>query len=84
MGSALQQRHEPRVTVASPCRQICVMDAATGFCIGCGRTLAEIAAWSRLDDTGKRAILADLRRRLGEHADALSLSQAETRRAPRA
>ncbi|PZW48383.1 hypothetical protein C8P66_105132 [Humitalea rosea] len=29
----------------SPCKQICVLDAAGRVCLGCGRTLAEIAAW---------------------------------------
>ena len=33
------------------------MDAATGLCRGCSRTLDEIAAWSRLDDTARLAIL---------------------------
>ena len=31
-----------------------------GVCIGCFRTLDEIAEWSRLDDAGKRAVLAAL------------------------
>jgi predicted Fe-S protein YdhL (DUF1289 family) len=34
------------------------MDAATGYCIGCWRTIDEIAAWSRLSDDEKRAVLA--------------------------
>jgi hypothetical protein len=29
----------------SPCTKICTLDAATGFCLGCGRTNAEIARW---------------------------------------
>ena len=33
--------------IESPCVSICVMDAATGWCIGCGRTLAEIARLAR-------------------------------------
>jgi predicted Fe-S protein YdhL (DUF1289 family) len=31
----------------SPCTNICRMDPATGWCLGCGRTIAEITAWSR-------------------------------------
>ena len=31
-----------------------------GVCIGCFRTLDEIGEWSRLDDAGKRAVLAAL------------------------
>lgn len=31
--------------VASPCINICEMDAATGWCRGCARRLDEIAGW---------------------------------------
>ncbi|WP_124093468.1 DUF1289 domain-containing protein [Burkholderia gladioli] len=44
--------------VASPCTAICRIEPATGWCVGCGRTLEEIAAWRDLDDAGRRAILA--------------------------
>lgn len=53
---------------ASPCINVCVIDATTGLCAGCGRTLAEIAAWSGLDDGERRKIMAELperRARLG-------------------
>ena len=46
--------------VPSPCIDVCRMDAASGLCAGCLRTLDEIAAWSQLDDDGKRAVLAAL------------------------
>ncbi len=46
--------------VASPCISVCVMDASGGLCIGCFRTLDEIAAWSVLDAGAKRAVLAAL------------------------
>jgi uncharacterized protein len=49
--------------VASPCISVCVMDAASGLCIGCWRTLDEIAAWGTLDADGKRAVLAAIRER---------------------
>ena len=42
--------------VASPCIDVCRMDDATGWCIGCLRTLDEIAAWSALGDADKRAV----------------------------
>ncbi len=42
----------------SPCISVCRMAAATGLCQGCLRTLDEIAAWSTLDDAGKRAVWA--------------------------
>lgn len=42
--------------VPSPCVSVCRMDAATGLCEGCCRTIDEIAAWSALDVEGRRAV----------------------------
>jgi predicted Fe-S protein YdhL (DUF1289 family) len=42
--------------VPSPCVDICRMDAATGWCEGCMRTIDEITVWSRLDDGAKRGV----------------------------
>ena len=53
--------------VASPCIQVCAVDAASGLCLGCRRTLAEIAGWSRLTEA-ERAAHADFVVQLGEHA----------------
>ena len=44
--------------VASPCTNVCRMDPASGWCVGCRRSLDEIAAWSRMDDAQKRAVWA--------------------------
>ena len=54
--------------VASPCTSVCRMDARTGWCEGCLRTLDEIAAWSGLGDADKRRVwlLLDQRRASGE------------------
>ena len=46
--------------VASPCNDVCRIDEANGWCVGCWRTIDEIAAWSALDDAAKRALLAEL------------------------
>ena len=32
------------------------MDASTGWCEGCLRTIDEIASWSSIDDDAKRAV----------------------------
>ncbi len=42
--------------VPSPCINICRMEATSGLCEGCRRTIDEIATWSSLDDDGKRAV----------------------------
>ena len=46
--------------VPSPCVNVCRMDAGTGWCEGCLRTLDEIGAWSQLGDIDKRAVWATL------------------------
>ena len=47
-------------SVASPCTSVCRLDAASALCVGCARTLDEIASWSVLDDDARRAIVAAL------------------------
>lgn len=43
-------------SIASPCVNICQMDAATGWCRGCGRTIPEIMNWSAKPLEERRAI----------------------------
>jgi len=47
---------KPGEDVPSPCMSVCRMEAATGLCEGCLRSLDEIAAWSSMDDAGKRRV----------------------------
>ncbi len=47
----------------SPCISVCAMDITSGLCRGCLRTLDEIAAWSKLDDEGKRVVWAHIEQR---------------------
>jgi predicted Fe-S protein YdhL (DUF1289 family) len=44
---------EPSAT--SPCVRVCALDERTGVCLGCGRTLAEIAAWSSMSEAERLA-----------------------------
>ncbi|MEP7283425.1 MAG: DUF1289 domain-containing protein [Rubrivivax sp.] len=46
--------------VRSPCIDVCQMDAASGWCEGCLRTIDEIIAWGQLDDAAKRAVWIEL------------------------
>lgn len=52
------------VSIETPCVNICVIDAATGFCAGCGRTGAEIGAWIGMQPAQRREIMALLPARL--------------------
>lgn len=54
--------------VASPCTSVCRMNARTGRCEGCQRTLDEIAGWSSMSDDAKRGVLKALPLRRREHA----------------
>jgi uncharacterized protein len=58
------------MSVPSPCIDVCKMDPATGWCQGCRRTLAEIAAWGSLDDEGKRRVWRLLAQRREAQANA--------------
>ena len=49
--------------VSSPCINLCQLDQDGRFCRGCFRTLEEIAAWSRVSNDEKRAIVAAANRR---------------------
>lgn len=44
----------------SPCVRVCVIDPASGLCIGCHRSRGEIAGWSGLDPEARQAILTAL------------------------
>jgi predicted Fe-S protein YdhL (DUF1289 family) len=46
----------------SPCVNVCTLDAQK-VCIGCGRTIEDIAVWSRLGDEERRAVCERAARR---------------------
>ena len=65
-------RHDPRPEgpssdavwrrneIESPCVKVCVIHPAARLCVGCHRSIEEIAAWSRLTADERRAIMAEL------------------------
>jgi uncharacterized protein len=50
--------------IASPCNKICTVEPVSALCIGCGRSLTEIANWIGLSDDDRSRIMAELPRRL--------------------
>lgn len=52
-----------RGPVPSPCIDVCTMNARTGLCDGCQRTLDEIACWSTATEEEKRAVWIIIRQR---------------------
>jgi uncharacterized protein len=49
---------------STPCIRLCTLDPVTGLCLGCGRTLDEIAAWASLDEPTRRSVMSALPARL--------------------
>lgn len=50
--------------IASPCVKVCAVDGVTGLCMGCGRTLKEIAQWGAMTPAERAAIMAALAGRM--------------------
>lgn len=44
----------------SPCIKVCVIDPGSRLCVGCARSLDEIAGWSTMSDATRQRIMADL------------------------
>ncbi len=53
--------------IESPCIRICIVDGPTGLCLGCGRTLPEIAQWGRMTDEQRGTIMAGLAERMTQN-----------------
>ena len=44
----------------SPCIKVCQMDPRRGVCLGCCRTLDEIAGWGAMTDAERERVLGML------------------------
>jgi len=49
--------------VKSPCIKVCQMDPQRGLCLGCARTLDEIARWATMTDAEREQVLRELEQR---------------------
>src|SRR5262245_56171531 len=56
--------------VETPCVNLCLLDPATGTCLGCRRPLAEIASWASMSDAERRAVMGAVAARLARRAEA--------------
>ncbi len=65
MGEIKKERElmQSDVTVASPCNNHCIMNAANNYCDGCFRTIEEIIHWSVYSDEEKKQVLQKVERR---------------------
>ena len=55
----------PPRPIRTPCIQVCAVDGESGLCLGCYRTLKEIASWARLEDAERERVMAELSARRG-------------------
>lgn len=46
--------------IETPCIKVCKIDDATGWCLGCGRTLAEIGRWTQISDAERASVMRAL------------------------
>ena len=46
--------------IETPCIKICTVDPDSGLCVGCNRTLDEIANWASYTHAERRTIMAQL------------------------
>jgi uncharacterized protein len=53
--------HQP---IKTPCVKVCVVDGHSGACLGCGRTLGEIAQWARFSDDQRDQVMTLLPARI--------------------
>lgn len=66
--------------IVSPCVGVCQINAETGYCLGCWRTLKEVARWGRYSEQEKRDVLSELHKRRGS---SVPRQRRETRRRAR-
>ncbi|MGH3631540.1 MAG: DUF1289 domain-containing protein [Sciscionella sp.] len=50
--------------IETPCVKICTLDADRNLCLGCGRTIAEIAAWSGMSTAERERLMSVLPARM--------------------
>jgi predicted Fe-S protein YdhL (DUF1289 family) len=44
----------------TPCVKVCTLDARSGPCLGCGRTLDQIARWASMSEAERTRVMAEL------------------------
>ena len=55
-------------TIASPCISVCQVDDATGYCIGCYRSMDEIRDWPIMSAAEKTEVLSRIAERKAARA----------------
>ena len=50
--------------IESPCVNICTLDTRSGLCLGCGRSISEIAHWTDMSGAERARVMRELPARL--------------------
>ena len=60
--------------IKTPCVEICTLDARSGLCLGCGRTIDEIARWTAMSEAERARVMSEPPWRLaaGRRSDPLN------------
>ena len=57
---------EHPMAMSTPCIGVCTIEPRSGLCLGCGRTLPEVARWGRISEEERLAIMTTLSARLAK------------------
>ena len=68
------------MSIETPCIAVCMIDPKTSLCLGCGRTLPEIARWHRMESAERLAVMVQL----GPRMEQAGLQQPEIAARPKA
>ena len=68
LGMANSSEAAQTAPIMSPCRSVCKMSTVTGLCIGCLRTLDEIAAWGQMSPEERAAVMREITQRQSAHS----------------
>jgi uncharacterized protein len=61
---APSHRNEAMTAIESPCNKVFVVDPVSSLCIGCGRSLTEIAGWIGMPPEQRARVMAELPQRM--------------------
>jgi hypothetical protein len=56
----------PAMSQDTPCIAVCMIEPRSNLCLGCGRTLPEIARWHRMESAERLAVMATLPQRMAD------------------
>jgi predicted Fe-S protein YdhL (DUF1289 family) len=63
LAAVMTEPARPPASIRTPCVQVCIVDGESGLCLGCYRTLAEVAGWARFTDDERARLMAELPQR---------------------